>query len=68
MAKKRNNGCCSAFPLKFKNSNASENSMPADMLGSVTPWLQTLQWMLKIKSKLLNVDFMAHHIASSSHF
>lgn len=59
MAKERNNVCPSNFPLKFKNSNPPENVMPYDVLGSVTLWLKTLQWVLTIKSRLLNVDFMA---------
>lgn len=43
--------------------------MPADMLGSVTPWLKTLQHLpvafRKKKSKLLNADFKTPFIASS---
>lgn len=61
MAKERDDVCPSAFPRKFKNPSPCENSLPAFMEGSVTPWLKTLQELpmaFRIKPKLLNADFM----------
>ena len=43
MVKERDDVCPSAFPLKFQHANPYESVVPADMLGSVIPWLKTIQ-------------------------